>query len=68
MAEWGYLLFIIPLIIYEVYAIKTNKYDTISELIWKAGKFHWVFRLITFLICAWLLIHLVVGECAFGIC
>ncbi len=68
MGEWGYLLFIIPLVIYEVYAIVTNKYDTISELIWKVGKYHWGFRVLTAIVLIWLSIHLIVGECAFGIC
>jgi len=68
MGEWGYLLFIVPLIIYEVYAIVTNKYDTISELIWKAGKIHWILRVLTALFILWLFIHLVGGECALGIC
>ena len=68
MAEWGYLLFLIPLAIYETYAILTNRYLTISEIIWKAGKAHWLWRVLTAIICIWLLIHLVIGECAFGIC
>jgi hypothetical protein len=58
MGAWGYLLLAVPLAIYEIYAIVTNKYDTISEIIWKVGKIHWVFRLLTLAFCIWLTIHL----------
>jgi len=66
--ELLYLLCALPLIALEIYAIKTNKYDTISELVWKAGKWHWFIRVLTAGLLIWAFIHLVVGECAFGIC
>ena len=51
----------------EIYAILTNKYDTLSEKIWKVSKKHWVLRIAILLTTIWATIHLT-GECALGIC
>ena len=64
----GWLLVIAAVFIYEVYAIKTNEYDTFSELFWKVSKKHWVVRVILFVILVWMFVHLVFGPCALGIC
>jgi len=63
-----WILWIIAFFLIEGYAIKTNKYDTLSEKIWKVQKKHWVFRLIAFVVIIWAGIHLLGYECALGIC
>lgn len=67
-AEALYLVPLLMLVGLEVYAIVTNRYDTISELVWRAGKWHWLMRLATLGFMLWATIHLVGGECALGIC
>jgi len=62
---WG--LWIIAFFFIEGYAIFTNKYDTLSEKIWRVGKKHWSLRVLTVIITIWVVFHLS-GECALGIC
>jgi hypothetical protein len=63
-----WILWIIAFFLIEGYAIKTNKYDTLSEKIWKVSKKHWVLRLSVIVVIIWAAIHLIGGECALGIC
>ena len=62
---WGLWIFAFFLI--EGYAIIFNKYDTLSEKIWRVGKKHWSLRVLTIIITIWAVFHLS-GECALGIC
>ena len=63
---WG--LWIAAFLVIEGYAIWKNKYDTLSEKIWKVSKKHWAIRVALAGGIIWAFIHLVGGECAFGIC
>jgi hypothetical protein len=55
-------------IIYEAYAIITDKYDTLSERVWSWIKKHWLFKLAFVLIMVWAFVHIFFGPCAFGVC
>ena len=63
---WG--LWIAAFFIIEGYAIWRNKYDTLSEKIWKVSGRHWILRVALAGGILWALVHLVGGECALGIC
>jgi len=63
---WG--LWIIAFLVIEGIAIWRNKYDTLSEKVWKVSGRHWVLRAILACAIIWALVHLVGGECALGIC
>ena len=63
---WG--LWIAAFFVIEGIAIWRNKYDTLSEKIWKVSKKHWVLRTILAVLIGWAFIHLVGGECALGVC
>jgi len=52
---------------FELYAIVTNRADTLSEKIWKVSKKHWLWRLALAAFLVWAFVHLVFGPCAFGI-
>jgi len=63
---WG--IWVFSGVAIEVYAIKTNKYDTLSEKLWKVSAVHWAFRVALIVGFGWALIHIGGGECALGIC
>lgn len=64
----AYLILFGCLFVLEVIAIITNKYDTISEKIWKVSKPHLALRVFIFCALVWGAFHLAFGECAFGLC
>jgi len=64
----GWILIIVVVLAYEAYAIATNEYDTFSEIVWKINKRHWFLRWVLFVALVWVIIHLVFGPCALGIC
>lgn len=55
-------------ICYEVYAIITNKVDTLSERVWYWLGKHWIFRVAFIAFWVWAFVHIVFGPCAFDIC
>jgi hypothetical protein len=55
-------------ICYELYAIITDKVDTLSERVWAWLGKHWIFRVAFIGFWVWAFIHIVFGPCAFGIC
>ena len=62
-----WLFWLIIGICYEVYAILTNKVDTLSERIWYWLGKYWILRVTFILFWVWAFIHIVFGPCAFGI-
>lgn len=69
--EWDWILwgaYLLLGIIIEYVAIRTNKYDTLSEKFWKVGHGHWAIRATWALVFGWGFFHIVFGPCAFGIC
>ena len=63
-----WILWIAAFFLIEGYAIWKNRYDTLSEKIWKVSGKHWAFRLALVGFLLWAFVHLVGGECALGIC
>lgn len=53
---------------YELYAIITDKVDTLSERVWYWLGKYWILRVAFILFWIWAFIHIVFGPCAFGIC
>ncbi len=68
MGDWLWGIWILAFFLIEGYAIWRNKYDTLSEKIWKVSGIHWVVRLALAVVILWVFVHLVGGECALGIC
>jgi succinate dehydrogenase/fumarate reductase cytochrome b subunit len=63
-----WLIFLVVGVLYEAWAIITDKKDTASEQIWKLMARHWIFRVIVGGIMIWGFFHLTFGPCAFGLC
>jgi hypothetical protein len=70
MAEKGkfWLIWLAIGIVYELYAIITDKVDTLSERVWYWLGKHWIFRVAFIGFWVWAFIHIVFGPCAFGVC
>ena len=68
IGNWLWALWILAFFFIEGVAIWRNKYDTLSEKIWKVSKKHWLWRLALAGLVIWAGVHLVFGECALGIC
>lgn len=54
--------------VWELIAILTNWFPTLSEIIWNLQKMNKWVKLVVRLFLIWLFIHLYFGECAFDLC
>ena len=63
-----WLIWLVVGIAYEIWAIVTNKDDTLSERVWWWIARHPITRVLVGLFLIWAFFHIVWGPCAFGIC
>lgn len=67
---WVWAIFGAAFLIIEGYALATKErvVPTLSRTIWWIRDRHWFLKVLIAAVMAWAFVHLVFGECAFGLC